>query len=1567
MANFTRNFVLGKMNKTFDERVVPEGEYIDAMNVRMGSTEKSEVGVIENTKGNLPLTTLTYTDGTPLSTEARCIGAIDDSARETIYWFVHDPNFTASNTGKLDLVVSYNISTLILTYHIVSVDDGGGVNTTLNFNPQYLITGVDLIENLIFWTDDYNQPRFININRNYDNPNGAGIDYNGQPAILAESILVIKKPPVTSPSITLLNTIGQENYLSDRFICFAYRYKYADGEYSATSQWSEPAFVPQSFNFSPDSYLNEGMVNEYNAVDIFYDSGGPLVVGIDLLFKQATNNIIKVIEKIDKVAAGLSDNTTYSYFFNNSKIFTILSESELLRLYDNVPRLAKAQTIMGNRLMYGNYVDGYDVPTRMDYYTQLNYEEINTIEIPTSLDFVTYNIDVAHNVANAALILDLTGLNLIEGALIQFNISIIHDSFTGSPITHTQQTPITPISFAIYLQNTYTSVYDFAISTEFLDAIGTSLPGGNIQVVYNPTPGGDNSCDGNTLTDRFNCALPLTLDAFIKYESGIDVPGEAIRITTAPSLSTIELSFLAMRYVDNPASITQSFYEYYQIINYEAFYSGLGIPRSLHSNRGYEIGIIYMDEFNRATTTFCSPNNTAFVPCKYSRFANSITVNIPPTQVAPPWAKRYKFVCKADMAGYETIYSNIYFEDQTSYSIYFLLEGENARKVESGDRLIVKSDSSGPTDRCIYVTVLEKEAKQAGDVGTNSPAGVYMKISTTEVYANSSSVINYNQQISVQSQTNYAEVELLVNIEDPSNPGNYIDFDIPNGSVMYFNIISQINARGVNISCSTRNIFFNGGVLQTQEIISQGNYNNFYNWFIGENIVNLLSLSNPNWTVNFGTGPKFNFIPGIATSISPLPNPPIPGYNSNYDVILRFERDSVTQKLILRIRGIQQCSAWFPDENSASTLITGWVFRSVSSPDYFIFETMPLDTLPDVFYENNLSFPIDANGNHLSNGAAGDQSQDIALGIPAIIQTGFFNCFAFGNGAESYKIRDSIIGRDFNLGNRVTTVAAQDYKESRRIADMTYSGVYNPETNVNKLNEFNSGLLNYKNLELSFGAIQKMDGRETDVLVLQEDKISYVLAGKNLLSDAAAGGAITSVPEVLGTQIARTEKYGISFNPESYVQWGYDRFFTDAKRGAVLQLRGNSYNSDQLAVISDMNMRTWFRDEFNSYFNTQKLGGYDPYMNEYVLTTNDIQLPFEVDCIKCGTTQTFTFAQGEKNKTIYNYCIDTGVYIGDVVIDWFLTSIDPSSSFLIQATYDNIIYSSGPQNSAGQLTFFKYLTEGLVSIELTVEGNAVINITVACPVKEPLNLVQVVLTNNYEAGTGLVTQFYYTNPPYISPTGYNFFTFLSGPSNPLVSLYSVTSGFVGTGIMPPAGATMTLQTNINFPWASFVFDTATDRFKYYRSTTLYNNNSVDMNALLAVASTAMPINNPSSGIYNASFTVPPSINGDYLYLIWDLRSSTEVQLCQSDSLEDVCCNCIPCTEPCSYYVFVNPETATENAIIQYPLGSCYVPEAFEQTLEPGASLGLCLPNDKNNYVIIQGNPTVYMENCYCGF
>ena len=223
MAKLQRNFIKGKMNKSLDERLVPNGEYIDALNVRIGSTELSEIGSVENSKGNTRLTSIEY-DNQPLSDDAKCIGAYEDGAEETIYWFVTDPSHTGGQaTGKLDLIVSYDVNQSSLTYHVISVDDGGGVNTTLNFDPQYLITGVDKVDNLLFFTDNLNQPRVIDVDKNYPDPSPAYVDGGGNPLIFAESLLVVKKPPLNSPTFELTNIGSEQNFLVDRFICFAYR------------------------------------------------------------------------------------------------------------------------------------------------------------------------------------------------------------------------------------------------------------------------------------------------------------------------------------------------------------------------------------------------------------------------------------------------------------------------------------------------------------------------------------------------------------------------------------------------------------------------------------------------------------------------------------------------------------------------------------------------------------------------------------------------------------------------------------------------------------------------------------------------------------------------------------------------------------------------------------------------------------------------------------------------------------------------------------------------------------------------------------------------------------------------------------------------------------------------------------------------------------------------------------------------------------------------------------------------------------------------------------------------
>jgi hypothetical protein len=1463
MAKISRNFLAGRMNKMVDQRILPDGEYVDAMNIRMGSTEKSEVGVIENTKGNTPLTNLIYIDGTPLSSSAKCIGAIEDNANDLLYWFVHDPAFTVGATGKLDLILSFNVFSNLLTYHIISVDDGGGINTTLNFNELYLITGINILGPLLFFTDDYNPPRFINTQRNYANPIG-NIDQ-----ISLEQLLVIKRPPMESPTVTPIVTGGQENYLDTRFVSFAYRYRYIDGEYSATSQWSQVSFVPNPFQFSINSMLNEGMTNLCNSAIIEYNSGGPLVVGLDLLFKQSNNNIIKVIERLDKTDLGLANNTNYTFRFTNSKIFTILTEAELLRLYDNVPLLAKAQTIMGNRLMYGNYIEGWDLidkngfPTKFEYTTSLITELIGTSDIPDRTSSGSYDLSSFLNVANSVLYIDLAGQDLIEGAAINVEFTISHSQFTGSTPFPTETAENIGFGFSFLLTRDYTSVFELATSTEFQLAVGTVS---NIKPVYSAIPGTETSCDGTSLTDQFNCLLPQNLDLLQKNASGITDLGQPIAIRTTTTSTEIGFQFPAMMYVDNPTTPTKRVYEYYSVGFANATFQEIANPQSLHSNRGYEIGIVYMDEFNRATTALVSPNNNEHIPCGYSSNKNSIQVVIPITQIAPEFATRYKFVIKPDAENYEVIYTNLFFTDPDTNEVWFFLEGENTKKVEVGDRLIVKADSSGPVLNCAYATVLEKAAKGSAFINpiedVTVPAGVYMKInpSTFNAVVNPDAVIAPGrQEVCASKGGNYNKMSYPMNIAgtDPlQSTWTFVDYTVPAGSRIKFSL--DWNRAGVGKSCERR------GYTLDKNYVSSADYDNMYDWFIGDNIAATLDSG-----TSKDDSTELEFIPGLGT---------LNTYSFG-TMYLQFGRNITTNELVLQLTTGKSCTgSGYPNSRQYCVTADIEVFRAEST---IIFETEPSDSLPDVWYENNLSFPIDANGRH------GGNVQNQTGTLPAIIDTKFFNCFAFGNGAESYKIRDSLIGKTFSLGERVTSVSAQEYKRADRFADITYSGVYNAESNVNKLNQFNAGLLNYKNCETSFGEIFMLDGRQTDVLTLQEDKISYVLAGKNLLSDSTGGGVVTSVPEVLGTQIARTEKYGISFNPESYVQWGYDRYFTDSKRGAVIQLKGDSYNNDQIRVISESGMRTWFRDMFNESFTTQKIGAFDPYMNEYVLSSNTQELPSTPQCLSCGVSQTFTLSALLTEPKAVEYCVDLGPVVGLSDINWTVSSISASAQFKIEVTYNGVTTSSGFVSTSGTLTFNKNLiTIESASIKITYKGNITLNVIADCVNVEELSIVQIVLTNNSDASDTIHAEYRFTSGSFISPLQSTFVTFATGTANPLVSLYNITSGYVGTGAFPPAGSTLSLISN---KFATDTYDfIPSDKFRYHRSNVLYNNNSAQLTTLLGLSTTATP--NLGSGSNNyANFTVPPT--GDYLYLIWDFRTATPSLLCQGTSINDVCCQC----------------------------------------------------------------------------
>ena len=55
MPELKHHFRLGKMNKDLDERLVNNGEYRDALNIEVDSSEGSDVGSVQNILGNTPL------------------------------------------------------------------------------------------------------------------------------------------------------------------------------------------------------------------------------------------------------------------------------------------------------------------------------------------------------------------------------------------------------------------------------------------------------------------------------------------------------------------------------------------------------------------------------------------------------------------------------------------------------------------------------------------------------------------------------------------------------------------------------------------------------------------------------------------------------------------------------------------------------------------------------------------------------------------------------------------------------------------------------------------------------------------------------------------------------------------------------------------------------------------------------------------------------------------------------------------------------------------------------------------------------------------------------------------------------------------------------------------------------------------------------------------------------------------------------------------------------------------------------------------------------------------------
>ena len=490
MAEIKNNFVQGKMNTDLDERLVPKGEYREAQNIFVSTSDSSDVGAIENIKGNkipynnsyiiseitnktvngavnnsasvtlsgadtnikpgqtvvsknaldtipagttvssISTTSLTLSnastiaDGSELSfgsANAEIIGTCPDEKNNRVFFFVTDYSEGQTSIRNMTFPQAHNLCK-IMVYN--AVDNSINVlvkGKFLNFSKQNIITGSNIIDDLLFFTDNRNQPRKINVAKALANVNH--YQYEEQISVAKVSPCL---PPflVTFSSLTnagtsnvAINTNTKSDYMKDKFIRFSYRYKFEDGEYSTIAPFTQIVFEPLNGGVignnatvknttgsnataepkvpidKTDIYKRttvQIMQNRINEVDI----NVPLpsineessatswvndlkISSIEILLKESNSPAIKVVKEIP--VNNLSTNSYYpvkptstgstynrfyhKYEYRSEKPFKTLPESQTTRVYDKVPVRAKAQEITGNRVVYGNYTEDYDYPT----------------------------------------------------------------------------------------------------------------------------------------------------------------------------------------------------------------------------------------------------------------------------------------------------------------------------------------------------------------------------------------------------------------------------------------------------------------------------------------------------------------------------------------------------------------------------------------------------------------------------------------------------------------------------------------------------------------------------------------------------------------------------------------------------------------------------------------------------------------------------------------------------------------------------------------------------------------------------------------------------------------------------------------------------------------------------------------------------------------------------------------------------------------------------------------------------------------------------------------------------
>lgn len=226
---------------------------------------------------------------------------------------------------------------------------------------------------ILFFTDNENEPKRLNVRRAIEGDesfSGNALNYSGDD--LKDFISACSKTPLTplpfafSTKVTADGGIIESEFKEMDGLVFSYQNIYEDGFVSPIASFSLVAYPPSLINLGKRT-ISDVTIENTCVLDVPKQSSE--VARVRLLFKEGDFGTWKIIDEVSTKVEQSNEFFTFTpesetlvgkFDFMANRVYAVLALDEASKNYDSVPQVAQAQTITGNRLMYGNYIEGFD-------------------------------------------------------------------------------------------------------------------------------------------------------------------------------------------------------------------------------------------------------------------------------------------------------------------------------------------------------------------------------------------------------------------------------------------------------------------------------------------------------------------------------------------------------------------------------------------------------------------------------------------------------------------------------------------------------------------------------------------------------------------------------------------------------------------------------------------------------------------------------------------------------------------------------------------------------------------------------------------------------------------------------------------------------------------------------------------------------------------------------------------------------------------------------------------------------------------------------------------------------